>query len=1138
MKKILILCFSGLFSSQLLAQGSVLGSGDWYKIGITQTGIHKIDATFLRNAGINTATLNPKNLRLYGNGGRMLPQKNADFRYDDLTENAILVSGEADGKFDDSDYLLFFGQSPHEIVADKASRLLSHRYNIYSDTTYYFLNVASQPGLRVQNQPSFTGNATPANTFDDYFFYEKDQTNLCQSGREWFDSDNFINSITDRKYNFSIPGLAAATPLSLTASVAATVNNFEQDGADSSSFAFQINGTAIGKQGLGSLIAYKYSPRGTLQTHTFLTNTTQTGTPDNLQITLTFNKSTGNYPATGYLNYLGINARRQLKLYDNQTRFRNFDNLTAALSFAFPADNTLQLWDVTNPLRPQNQAFSLNGSQGSFGSARSDTLKEFVIFSGNGFNIPVLSGKIANQNLHALATPDLLIISPDGFLTEAGRLAAFRMSHDGLKTAVVSVSQVFNEFSSGMQDVTAIRDFVRYLYKRGNLKYVLLFGDASYDYKNRISSRFTYQKNTIPVYESRSSLNYVTTYSSDDYFGFMDDNEGEWAEDDNTMASNHTLDVGVGRLPMETPDQARQVVDKLMYYAADTRTLGKWRQRVSFVADNGDSNQHQSDAEFLSDKLTANSPGYYPNKIYLDNYKEISYGNVTKIPAANAALDKAVNEGSLIVNYAGHGGEIGWAQEQILTIPQMQGYRNLSSMPLFVTATCEFGRYDNPLITSGAELLLLNANGGSIGLLTTTRPVFSSTNLLINSAFYDAVFQPVNGSQPRLGDVMRSTKNNAISGVFNRNFALLSDPSLKLAYPRQNIALTQVNGKPPGTDTLRAMATISLQGEVRNDNNLKISDFNGTLWVTVFDKNATAQTLGQEGYPMTYKVQDRVIYTGQVSVVNGSFTTTFVLPKDIDYRFGTGKISLYAQSSSGYADAGGFQKQPVGGTALQVAADDIPPQVTLFLDSENFVSGGTTGETPLLLARLSDDNGINVSKIGIGHEVSAFLDNRTDSLLILNEFYTPDPDTYKSGKVQYTFGKLNEGRHTLTLKAWDTHNNSGTGSLDFVVARAGQINLQHFLVYPNPADAQTTFRFDHDRAGDDLEIDFEILNLQGKMVKNFKTQVLRSEKTYDGYNWQLKDENLAPGLYIYRVVVRSLTENIGGQFAGKLIIVK
>jgi hypothetical protein len=1134
MKKIFILCFSWL-SSCAFAQTSVLSSGDWYKIGIVQTGIHKIDATFLKNIGINTTGINPQHLKIYGNGGRMLPQKNSDFRHEDLTENAIWISGESDGKFDDNDYILFFAQSPHEIIADNTSRSFSHRFNIYSDTTYYFITVSNKPSLRITPKNSQTGTSQTVTSFDDYFFYEKDNTNLLQSGRDWFDSDRF-ETTTERKYNFSIPGLISGSPFSLSASFANAVSSLER-GSDSSAFVFSINGKQIGKEAMPPLDFYRYNPRGVLKTLTYPTNTSVTGTSENIQITLNFLRQNNGNPAVGYLNYLGINAKRELKLYDKQTRFRNFDNLSKSLLFSFPADNTIRVWDVTNPLIPKEQAFTLSGSQGNFGSAIRDTLPEFIMFSGSAFQSPVSAIKISNQNLHALATPDLLIISPDGLLPAATQLASFRRTHDGLNVAVATVSQIFNEFSSGMQDITGIRDFIRFLYKKGNLRYVLLFGDASYDYKSRISARFNYYKNTIPVYESRNSLSPTETYSSDDYFGFMEDFEGEWIEDINNT-DKHTLDVGIGRLPLETLTQAQQVVDKLIYYSQNSKTLGKWRQKVNLVADDGDSNQHQKDAEYLADKLAGSDLEYNPYKIYLDNYLQISSGNAEKVPDANTAIDRAVTEGSLIVNYAGHGGEIGWAQEQVLTISQILNYRNLNSMPLFVTATCEFGRYDDPLKTSGAELLILNANGGGIGLLTTTRPVFSSTNLLINSAFYDAVFLPVSGEMPRLGDVIKSTKNKAISGVYNRNFALLGDPSLRLAYPQQNVKITKINNKVAGTDTLKAMGNIRIEGEIRDNKDLKIGDFNGILYITVFDKEAQGTTLGQEGLPMTYTIEDRVLYEGKATVTNGTFNAEFVLPKDIDYKFGYGKISLYAQSTLAYQDAGGFLQPVIGGTATSAPADDTPPLIKLYMDNENFVSGNTVSESPVLIAHLSDDSGINVSQVGIGHEISAVLDHQSENSIILNEYYIPETDTYKSGLINYPFKNLAEGKHNLSVKAWDTHNNSATSSLDFIVTKAGHIHLKNVFAYPNPASGITTFRFEHDREGDNLELNFEIFDSRGRSVKHWKTEVQQSNSPYDGYDWHISDESLVSGLYIYRLIVRSLSGNITGSYTGKLIVTK
>ncbi|MBC8110554.1 MAG: type IX secretion system sortase PorU [Verrucomicrobia bacterium] len=1132
---LLIYAFTHLIVFSAYAQNTVLSQGNWYKVGVTKNGIHKIDGVFLRNAGFDPTSLNPKNLKIYGNGGGMLPQANKAFRYDDLQENAIFVSGENDGKFDTGDYILFYADSPHKIKADTAKKLLFHEQDVYSDTLFYFLTLAENPGLRVQDAPVFSGNASPVSVFEDYVFYEKELTNLFASGRLWL-GERF-DQAADQNFTFNLPGIISGSDLKITVSGAATTT--ESYGIPVTKFLVKQNGIFIDSLNFSSLFADKYfAYRGDLKAKTILSKATS----ENLQIGLAYNRNNSTL-ATGFLDFLGINASRELKLYGNQTNFRSFQSLKKPTGFNIGnASNTLQIWNISNPIRPRQQLFSLNGSNATFAVPPSDTLQEFVLFSGNTFEAPIPSGIIPNQNLHALPTPDLLIISPEGLWAEANRLADFRRNYEGLSVAVVSVSQVYNEFSSGKPDVSAVRDFVRFLYLKSNkLKYLLLFGDATYDYKSRYTQNFSDRKNVVPVYESRESLLLVATYSSDDYFAMLDENEGDWRED---YRGDAALKIGIGRLPVQNLSEARDVVNKLIGYVQKPQALGKWRQQVSFVADDGDNNIHQGDAERLTEQLKREDLQFNSKKIFLDAFPQISTGNGEQVPDAKEALNDAVNKGSLLINFTGHGSEIGWTQEQILTLSQMQGWRNENNLPLFVTATCEYGRYDDPFRVSGAELILKNPKGGAIGLLTTTRPVSSSTNFVINNAFYKAAFEKINGNYPRLGDVIRNTKNESLSGVGNRNFALLGDPSMKLAYPKENIAIIKINGKNLSVaDTLGALEKIVLEGEVQSQTGTKVADFNGTVFLTFLDKEVPATTLGQEGSKMTYSLQNRIVFEGKSEVKNGVFTTEFVLPKDIDYRFGKGKISLYAQPVSGLTDAGGYWQPIVGGSAKNFVTDNTPPQIKLFIDNKDFVSGGKTSENPLLLAELTDESGINLSKIGIGHEISAIVDAETTSAktFILNDYFTPETGNFRAGSLAYIFKNLSDGKHTLTLKVWDTYNNSASASVDFVVVKSQNIQLSQVFAYPNPLTDATTFRFTHDRTGEDLEVNLEISDTQGKRLFAQKTEILGSDADYDGLVWKGENnsgEKLSAGLYIYRLHVRSLTTGIDAQHHGRLIVVK
>ncbi|MCP2043221.1 type IX secretion system sortase PorU [Pontibacter sp. HSC-36F09] len=1131
------------------ATSSVLSTGNWYKIGVTGSGIHRIDKALLQSLGINTQQLDPRTLQLFGNGGGMLPQPNNVPRPEDLAENAILVAGETDGRFDEADYALFYAQGPHTWQHTGDNPAFRHSHNIYSDTAYYFIRVGAGKGLRVSDSGQASGSGQTINSYNERLYHERDLKNMVYSGREWYGED-FSAFTTSREISLPVSDLVPGSEVQLTAFLMA-------NSSAESSYTLRLNDQTLGTQTISGRGTFPYHPEGINSISTYTLNQQQLGQPKELKVGISF--STGsNATALGFLNYLTVNYERQLRLYGDQTSFRSIASMANPVSTFRLAGTaaTTQVWDVTDPLRPIVQQTTTSGADLLF-SAPTEVLREFVAFKNNTGLKPKAFGKVANQDLHSHNLDgrlDLVILTHPRFLQEAARLAAHRQQHSHLQVAVVTTTQVYNEFSSGAQDVTAIRDYMRMVYNRSSKQgddviYLLLFGDASYDYKNRLPSN----TNFVSVYQSRQSLHPISSYSSEDYYGFLDAEEGEWAEN---STGDHLLDIGIGRLPVKTPAEAATMVDKIIAYDSPGH-FGKWRSQVTFVADDGDYNEHLNDAEFLSSYLEREHINYNPNKVYLDLHPQQTVGNRQQAPAAVAAVDKAVEQGSLIVNYTGHGNEVSWAWEQILTAPQINNWRNKDRLTFLLTATCEFGRYDDPRRASGAELALLNPQAGAIGLLTTTRPAFSNDNRVLNRNFFKAALHPINGRMPRLGDVVRLTKNSSLTetggsrGVNNRNFTLLADPSQQLAYPHLQTRITQINGRQASSDTLGALGRVNMKGVVTNADGSTATDFEGTLHITIFEKPATRRTLGDNTpertgepaipggkQPIPVQLRENMVYNGQASVKSGAFELSFVVPKDIDHRYGAGKISLYA-SSAAHDAMGADTTIVLGGTATGIAMDNMPPVVKLFMDDESFVSGSTTSQNPLLLARLFDVSGLNTAGIGSGHEMLTILDKGTEHAIVLNDYYTSDRDSYQSGTIRYPFKDLPEGRHTLSLKAWDTHNNSAEERLEFIVSNNEKLTITQLLNYPNPFSTNTTFHFDHNRAGENLDIHIQIFTVSGQLVKTLQGTSNTSKSHLSEITWNGKDEfnsTLARGVYVYRIIVRSQYDGATATSFEKLVL--
>jgi len=1109
-----------LFSLFSHAQSSVLATGEWYKIAITRTGVHKIDATFLKDAGIDITKLNPQNIRIFGNGGGILPQANNAPRARDLTENLIEIVGETDGKFDAADYILFYAESPHRILYNTTNQQFTHQNNPYSDTTFVFLNISDTKGLRIKNQVLISSENN-IRTFDDFSFHELDQKNVVSlggrdlggSGREWYGESFGVSP--DISFDLKTEGIIPNSSIKLTSAILGA-------SFTTTKVSLKLNADSlIGEQSLRPIGTGTYDLKGNenIQTFTAISN------GKNIQkLTFSFNKNNQN-SSVAYLNYFELQTKRRLQFYEQQTLVRSIESLGNKTSnfIISQASNTQKIWDVTNPLLPENISLQLNNSEASFSTETQSKLKSFVLFSNTNLLVPNSIQKVGNQNLQPTQTPDLLILTIKNWHEQAVRLAEFRRTNDGLSVAVVDIDQVYNEFASGSPDPTAIRDFGRFLWQKNptKLKYLLLFADASFDYKNIIQYASIETNLQIPTYESRESLNPVNSYASDDYFGFFEDNEGEWLENN---AGNHSMEIGVGRLPVKSEEEAKNVVDKLIYYARTQRTAGSWRRKISFVADDGDFNIHQQDADDISEVTLKTTKDLIINKIYLDAFPQIATANGAISPEVNKALNKSVNEGALIINYSGHGGTDGWTEEKVLTREQIQTWRNLNNMPLFLTATCSFGRFDDPGNVSGAEMAMLSPKGAAIGLLTTTRPVYSNTNFLLNNAFYQAFAQKNTNPNLRLGDIFRITKNNSLSGVFNRNFSLLGDPSMQLAYPTEKIALTKINGTSPEKQTLKALSKVSLEGEIRNSaNGLIKNNFNGKILVSVFDKPSEVSTLGQKTDKFKYKTYRNQLFEGLVEVKNGIFSVTFVVPKDINYQVGAGRVNFYAVSADSTLDAtGSYNELMIGGSESNILSDTKAPEVQLSIDRNN-----------LLVAQISDENGINISQAGVGHEMILTLN---DTLQIIANQYFANTKDYMNGVLKYSFGKLPAGHYTVKLKVWDTYNNSTEEALKFIV-ETEKLKILNAYNYPNPVESSTNFYIEHNAENQDLTFTLAIFDSAGKQVFEKTETCYLCDKTLN-LGMKIEPKNWTIGTYIYRISVESISEGNSSSFSGKMVFWK
>jgi len=1120
------LIFTGLLISTKAQDNSVLSDGFWYKVKVSQSGIYKLTRSDFSSMGFDVNGLDPRTIKIYGNPGGMVPQDNSENRPVDLIQNAIKVTGQADGSFDNQDAVIFYAEGPDAHSYDEDGYLIYEK-NIYSESNYYFITAGGDAGKRITTA-SNEGNSFPEiTTYNSFKHHELTENNLLISGRKWY-GERF-DFTTQFDIDFTFNDIVANTEIRVTSKVMA--QSFAP-----SQFTLNLNGSGLGEQEVSSVPdfrerIFRYSIKGRENTTTFIKNSSEISNRNNLTVGYSYEKNNSGQ-SIGFLDYVTVEAVENLKWSGSSFIFRSIEstnNPTSTYKIK-EAVNQLEVWNITEYGDAKTQEYDFSQSEITFGST-SSTLNEFVVFDASNLPSPELTGRVENQNLRSLSAADFLIITHPNFITQANRLASFRLSNDNLSTHVVQIQNIYNEFSSGRQDVSAIRDFIKQHYAKGSLKYVLLFGRGSYDYLDVIDNNTNY----IPIYQSRNSLHPLDTYGSDDYFGFLEDSEGSWVEN---SAGTHTLDVGVGRLPVTNSNEAQAVVDKLIRYATNKDSFGDWRNKIAFVADDGDINLHQRQADQLTRFVDTTFTPFLPSKLYLDAFRQESKPGGETSPEASEALSAAVENGALIVNYTGHGGEIGWMQEQVLSLEMINNWKNNDNLPLFVTATCEFSRHDDPSRVSGGELVLTNPSGGGIGIVSTCRPVSSSSNFDLNKAFYTTVFEQQNGEYVRLGDVFRLTKNNpSVNKIGNRNFSLLGDPSLRLVYPNNSIEITSIKNNGIESDTVNALSEVSLDGIIKSGSSIN-SSFNGTLKAVFFDKEILLTTLGNENPPFNYYDKENLIFNGTASVVNGEFSVSFVVPKNISYQFDAGKISLYAVDKDNGIDANGAKFITVGGSSTNPDQDNLGPEISLFIGDTTLNNLKNIASNTRLFAYLKDENGINISGFGLGNSLKAILD---DSLEFeINKYYESSLDTYTEGWVEFPIENLSAGTHKIKVIAWDTFNNPSEQTIEFQVADPNTLILSNLRNYPNPFSESTSFTFRHNRPGEDLEAQVKIISSTGREILNSKYIVENSNSIVNLTHWDgisETGEKVNQGIYIYKLRVRSLNDGAVGEQHQKLILI-
>lgn len=1114
---------------------SVLSSGDWYQFYVEKSGVYKISKSFLQQLGLDVSNVDPRKLKIYGNGGRMLPLSNSISFQNDLTENAIQVIGESDGVFNNEDYVLFYAEGVDTWNAESLTYV-----NLYDTKSYYYVTVQGNDGKRIQNSIQPSGNVTLSlNTYDDEKFHESDLINLGKLGRQWYGESFEIKQ--DQEFSFAFPNIDSSVPVKLAVSTAGIAYT-------STSFKVTANSQDVGTISVPTLSGSSGSTVFT--TNNLPSNTTITGS-ESIKIKLSYNNN-GVAGSKAYLDKIILIAKSKLQGYGKQFLFK-YDlsgSLSGIVNYTISnAAGITQVWDVTDI---QNVSTIVSNNQTSISfKASLGEIRKFVAIDPLDFYTPLKTTKpkITNQNIKGTVFKndqgqfqdiDYVIITPASLTTPADKLANFHRSYSNLNVKVITLESIYQEFSSGKQDIAAIRNCIKYIYQNASstdkkIKYVNLFGDASYDYKNVTVNN----TNIVPIYHALNSNTIgESSFASDDFYGLMDDNEG------NVTSYFGGIDIAVGRMLNNDAAQAEEMVNKVIEYH-DLKSYGNWRNNFVLISDDADKSSDvslQTRQNSLSDAITTAKPFLNGTKIFLDSYVQEASAGGFRYPKARAEIFSAFEKGALVFNYLGHGGEDGLATERIWEKSDGENLSNQYKYPLFITITCDFSRFDNPSRPTAGEYTYWNPKGGAISMLTTIREIGQYSAENFNDAIAKYLFSYDSNQYTSIAEALRLAKNSNPNSSTNVVF-YIGDPALMLAIAKPKVKLTKVNDVPISLaiDDFKSLAKMKISGEITDENDTPLTTYNGELSSIIYDKLISRTTLNNDGYSstMSFKTLGEAIFRGNASIADGKFEFSFIVPRDIRIPLDNGKISFYAKKNQIFENQSGYDTSiKIGGINENAIADNISPRVQLYMNDETFVSGGITNNSPFLLVKLEDESGMNTAS-GIGHDMVAILDGDVSNPYIVNDYYQTDLDDYTKGSLRFPFRDLAVGLHTITFKAWDVYNNPITAEIQFIVSGDESITLSHVLNYPNPFVNYTQFWFSHNRPYEPLEVQVQVMTITGKVVWT-QNQIITTEGFLSReITWNGKDDfgnRIGKGVYVYRLTVKSNLTNTKTEKFEKLVI--
>ena len=1107
------------------ADQSVLREGNIVKVRVSETGIHCIPYDTLKAWG-----LHPADVRILGYGGQMLSENFMLDKWDDVPSVAFHMEKGADGVFNSGDYILFYAQGTTRW--DAVDGKWHHTQNPYSRYGYYFISdsAGEQRFISAATEVESNGDIVDVDWYTYYAVHEKDSFNLIDlagangGGREFY----------GERIDAQRPRLAISFPTADARADLESVCRVNMAVASGTASTIRVTfNDASGSYNAPTLSVSDFYTKavvvkGEVQGRASASN--------KQEVEITYrNVATG---STAYLNYIAVNIPCHLNLSENGMEISNISYLKKSAAIRFHLTNAgsnTQIWRVTDGVNIERmETYFDNGKMTWIGN--NTTPEKYIAITPTkaGWHRPVKVGKVANQNLHALKDIDYVIICPKEFTEAAIKLAKKHEEVDALTWAVVTDEQVYNEFSSGTPDASAYRWLMKMLYDRANSsvarpKHLLLLGHGTYD--NRKLYRTSGEAKLL-TYQAYNSTKETMAYATDDYFGFMQDNDGI-DKDGSFNDVVGLMDIGVGRLPAKNAEEANNMVDKLCRYM-DNQGLGKWKSQILFLADDGDHGLHVQTADDGAEILRKENKAFVINKIYLDAHAQEVNAAGESYPIAKNQYDNLMNNGILFMNYSGHGGYNNITSELFMKSADIRRMSNMNQAFWFL-ATCSFSHCDGGIVSAGEEAVL-NPNGGAIGVLSACRTVYATQNGVLNRHLCDTLFGHKNAYSydMTIGEATRIAKNMTGSNDMNKMpYILLGDPALRLNYPCDYTVQTSTK-----LDTVQALSTQTIQGYIQTSDKDTAHWFNGEMDITIFDKMQVITTKDNDEADETKKVirkfndYPNIIFAGQTDVVDGKFEFTFIVPKDIRYNYGNGRIAYYAHDNELRQEAVGyFENFVIGGSSTVDIQDTVGPELKIYLNTPAFVDGSRTYEYPHFYAEIYDEHGINTVGSGIGHDLLMVVDNDPKQTYVLNNYFTANNNSYQEGLVSYKMSQQTEGAHSLMFRAWDLFNNSSTATLNFQVVKGLGPQIYDVLTYPNPVSSTGMLHIDivHDQPNETIETLINVYDISGKRVYAYQQTGTQS------ITWNMGSVGLTAGIYIYQINIKTPTSEYTTK-AGKIII--